>query len=172
VVNGRQLWLLVHIALASGFLHGFVVGSRALTDPGAGPAALRSRNRALVVMTVAAWTTVISGTWTVYSWYRAKPLAVTGSTLRYPQQWLLSHGRLGVWHDFGMEWKEHVGWLAPILATTVAVVATRHQDILRRDWRSRRLVVALFSLAIAAAIIAAGLGAAINKVAPNQFLGL
>lgn len=24
------------------------------------------------------------------------------------------------WHDFGMEWKEHVGWLVPLLLTAVA----------------------------------------------------
>jgi hypothetical protein len=135
------------------------------------PGIVRARNRAVVVMTVAAWLTVVTGTWTVYSWYRARP-PVPRLTLRYPQQWLLSHGRLGFWHEFGMEWKEHIGWLAPILATTVAVLVVGHQDVLRRDWRPRRLVGALFSLAIAAAVVAALLGAAINKVAPNQFLNL
>jgi hypothetical protein len=170
VLNGRQLWLLVHIGLGSAFFHGFVVGGRALTDSRARPETVAARKRAVVAMAAAAWLTVLTGTWTVYSWYRAKPVSA-GLTLRYPQQWLMSHERLAVWHDFGMEWKEHVGWLAPILATTVAVLVVRHQDVLNRDWRPRRLVSVLFSLAIAAAVVAAVLGAAINKVAPNQFLG-
>ncbi|HVW31955.1 MAG TPA: hypothetical protein VHL53_05400 [Acidimicrobiia bacterium] len=171
MITGRQLWLLAHIAAGSGFIHGFRAGGRSLADPHLSPAAVRARNRALVVMAVAAWLAVVSGTWTVYSWYRAKPV-VAGAALHYPQQWLVTHGRLGFWHEFGMEWKEHVGWLAPMLATTVAVVAIRHQDVLHRDWQPRRLVTAMFSAAVAAALIAAGLGAAINKVAPNQFLGL
>jgi hypothetical protein len=169
VLNGRQLWLLIHIGLGSAFLHGFVVGGRYLADVRARPEVARAGKRALATMAAAAWLTVLTGTWAVYSWYRAKPVSA-GSTLSYPQQWLMSHGRLGFWHDFGMEWKEHVGWFAPILATTVAVLVIRHQDVLRRDWRPRRLVSALFSLAVAAALVAALLGAVINKVAPNQFL--
>jgi len=30
------------------------------------------------------------------------------------------------WHTFGMEWKQHVAWLAPMLATLVAYVALRY----------------------------------------------
>ena len=170
MLSGRQLWLLIHIGLGSGFFHGFMVGGRALTDLRARPETVAARNRAVVAMAGAAWLTVLTGTWTVYSWYRAKPLS-PALTLRYPQQWLMSHDRLAVWHEFGMEWKEHVGWLAPILATTAAVLVIRHQSVLSHDWRPRRLVTALFSLAVAAAVVAAVLGAVINKVAPNQFLG-
>ena len=171
MLNVRQAWLLVHIGLGSGFLHGSLVGARTLTDLRNHPETDRARDRAVLVMAAAAWLTVITGTWTVYSWYRATPTSGV-PTLAYPKAWLVTHSHLAVWHEFGMEWKEHVGWLAPVLATTVAVMVIRHQSVLRADWRARRLVSALFSLALVAALIAAVLGAAINKVAPNQFLSM
>jgi hypothetical protein len=74
-----------------------------------------------VGMAAAAWVTVVTGTWIVYPWYRAKPPA-EASTLAYPQADLQGDSALLAWHDFGMEWKEHVAWLAPFLATAVAFV--------------------------------------------------
>ena len=171
MLNVRQVWLLVHIGLGSGFLHGFLVGARTLTAPHLGAREERARNRALLTMAVAAWLTVVTGTWTVYAWYRAKPIP-GASSLSFPKSWLTASHRLAVWHDFGMEWKEHIGWLAPILATAVSTLVIRHQPVLSADWRARRLVTAMFSLALLAALVAAVLGAAINKVAPNQFLSL
>jgi hypothetical protein len=63
-----------------------------------------------------------------------------------------------------------VGWLAPFLATAVAVVVLAHGDLVRRDRRVRRILGVLYTTAFLATIVAAGLGAAINKVAPNDFL--
>lgn len=122
------------------------------------------------MMTTAAWLTVITGTWMVYAWYRAEPPTAASSHLGYPKAYLVSDPKLAVWHEFGMEWKEHIGWLSPILATATAVVAVRHRSVLRRDWRVRRLALAMLALAFFAALVAAVLGAAINKAAPNQFL--
>jgi hypothetical protein len=48
-----------------------------------------------------------------------------------------------------MEWKEHVGWLAPIAATVVAFAVTYY-----------------FVVSFATAAIAGMFGAFINKVAP------
>jgi hypothetical protein len=170
LLTTRQAWLLAHIGLGSAFMHGFIGGARALLDPRHHPELERARARGAIVMATGAWLTVLTGTWGVYAWYRATPPAGS-SSLAYPKAWLIGHAHLAGWHEFGMEWKEHIGWLAPILATTVAVTAIRHRAVLRSDWRPRRLVVALFSLAFVAALVAAALGAAINKVAPNQFLG-
>jgi hypothetical protein len=63
-----------------------------------------------------------------------------------------------------------VGWLAPFLATAVAVIVLAHGELVRRDRRVRRVLGVLFTTAFAATVIAAGLGAAINKIAPNDFL--
>jgi hypothetical protein len=73
------------------------------------------------IMAIVAWITVITGTYIVYPWYRAT--APKGADLtQYPRAYLLKDPELAVWHNFGMEWKEHVAWLAPILATAVAFI--------------------------------------------------
>jgi hypothetical protein len=72
-------------------------------------------------MTIAAWLTVITGTWIVYPWYRAK-LPADADLHFFPRAYLLAEPQRAGWHTFGMEWKEHVAWLAPILATAVLYV--------------------------------------------------
>src|SRR3990172_12540305 len=72
----------------------------------------------VTVMAAAAWGTVITGTWIVYPWYRE---AIPSS----PKSKLLADASTADWHDFGMEWKEHIAWISPILATTVAFIVDR-----------------------------------------------
>src|SRR5262245_14738832 len=74
----------------------------------------------LAAMVVLAWFTVFSGTYIVYPWYRAVPPAGVTDLADYPRRLLLSSGRTSEWHNVGMEWKEHVAWLAPIAMTMVA----------------------------------------------------
>ena len=51
----------------------------------------------------------------------APPDGTTGDALRaFPRYFLLANEGLKEWHAFGMEWKEHVAWFAPLLATAVA----------------------------------------------------
>jgi hypothetical protein len=45
---------------------------------------------------------------------------------QYPRSYLLENPELAAWHNFGMEWKEHVAWMSPILATAVAYVVLRY----------------------------------------------
>jgi hypothetical protein len=54
-------------------------------------------------MAAIAWATVISGTYIVYPWYRAKPLAGTSDLSAYPRSLLLSSESTAQWHTFGME---------------------------------------------------------------------
>jgi hypothetical protein len=65
-----------------------------------------------------------------------------------------------------MEWKEHVAWLAPILATTVAYVVVRYGPNLATENCIRQGVMVLFTLAFLAAGIAGLFGAFIAKAAP------
>lgn len=80
---------------------------------------IRDRVRRLrigvVTMAVAAWGTVITGTWVVYPWYR-DPVADS------PRSVLLANPDLEDWHHFGTEWKDHVAWISPIMATVVAFI--------------------------------------------------
>jgi len=117
------------------------------------------------IMALLAWLTVIVGTWVVYPWYRASP--PEGADLRgYPRSYLLSDSNLAAWHTFGMEWKEHVAWLSPILATAVAYVVLRYGFRLADAPLVRWALIVLFVLAFLAAGVGGLLGAFITKVAP------
>jgi hypothetical protein len=174
-LSERDLWTVIHgMGLGAVFLLAFAGGLaelwdlRAETETGLG---LRRRLRRLVggtwTMAVVAWLTVITGTFIVYPWYRAKPPA--GASLAdYPRSYLLADPSRSGWHHFGMEWKEHVAWLSPILATAVAFVVLRYGRELVRQQRIRQVLVVMFSVAFFAAAAAGVFGAFINKVAPTR----
>jgi hypothetical protein len=84
----------------------------------------------------------------------------------YPKALLMSKPETEDWHEFGMEWKEHVGWLAPILATAVAVVATRYRQSLAGEPQLRQTMLAFLSAAFFCATVAGFFGAFLNKMAP------
>jgi hypothetical protein len=117
------------------------------------------------VMAVVSWLTVITGTYIVYPWYRARP-PEGADLLDYPRYFLLDNPNLAAWHTFGMEWKEHVAWFSPILATAVAFIVWRYGDKIAQNPKLRNALLILFVLAFAAAGIAGLLGAFITKAAP------
>jgi len=113
----------------------------------------------VTAMAVVAWLTVISGTWIVYPWYREQ-----GPDS--PRSQLLANPDTADWHEFGMEWKEHVAWISPILATAVAFIVLYYGNQLIRHERVRRTTMLLFVLAFVFAAVAGAFGAFITKVAP------
>jgi hypothetical protein len=169
VFTPNQLYLIVHVAVSVVFLHAFAGGLATIIRVPGGPIPRTIQIASVIGMALTAWATVVTGTWGTYPSYRADPPAGAGLDA-YPRAWLLSNDTTAWWHTFGMEWKEHVGWLAPFLATAVAVVVLAHGDLVRRDRRIRHVLAVMFTTAFAVSVIAAGLGAAINKVAPNDFL--
>jgi hypothetical protein len=86
--------------------------------------------------------------------------------LEYPRSFLLSNPNLAAWHTFGMEWKEHIAFIAPILATAVAFAVTYYREELAHREDVRRAALVLFTIAFLSAGIAGVFGAFINKVAP------
>jgi hypothetical protein len=110
-------------------------------------------------MAIICWITVISGTYIVYPWYRAKSPDSAKSKL-------LADASKAAWHTFGMEWKEHVAWIAPLLATAVALIVFRYREELAQRPEIRRAAMVLFVLAFLAAAVAGVFGAFINKAAP------
>jgi len=112
-------------------------------------------------MALIAWVTVVTGTYVVYPWYR-EPVPDS------PRSLLLADPDKAEWHRFGMEWKEHVAWLSPMLATAVAFIVLYYGNQLIVDRRLRWTATALFVLAFAAAGIPGLLGAFITKAAPLQ----
>lgn len=166
-VTTRELWTVLHgLIFGSLFLLAFaggIAGLYSLRPDWVTIAGIRERLRRLLagtwVMAAVAWITVLSGTYVVYPWYRAR---VPDS----PRSLLLANPATAKWHTFGMEWKEHVGWFAPILATAVAFLVAYYGTQLAEDSRLRRAAIWLFTLAFVAAAIAGLFGAFLNKVAP------
>ncbi|MBI4546122.1 MAG: hypothetical protein HY703_13060 [Gemmatimonadetes bacterium] len=166
-MTSREFWTVIHglllgsiylLAFAGGFAGLWSLRKDLITERG-----LKERMRRLYIgvsmMAILSWATVITGTYIVYPWYRA-------STPTSPRSMLLADPETEQWHTFGMEWKEHVAWLAPILATAVAfIVITYGKDLAQRA-SLRKFTLALFCAAFAAAAIAGLFGAFINKVAP------
>jgi hypothetical protein len=120
----------------------------------------------VVGMAVVAWVTVVTGTWIVYPWYRATPPAGTTDLTDFPKALLLKSPGKEDWHEFGMEWKEHIAWISPILATAVAFIVVYYGKQLIVDKKLRYTSMGLFVLAFAAAGVAGLLGAFITKAAP------
>jgi hypothetical protein len=121
----------------------------------------------LIAMVAAGWAAVLSGATIVYPWYRA--VAPAGADLAlYPQRLLMSHPTTAGWHNFGMEWKEHVAWIAPMAGTMVAWVLLKHRAAWNAHRAVRTTVLGFAAVAFLAALIAGGWGAMINKKAPVQ----
>jgi hypothetical protein len=119
----------------------------------------------LAAMVILSWLTVFSGAYIIYPWYRAVPPADVVDLADYPRRLLLSSGKTSEWHNIGMEWKEHVAWLAPIAMTMVAYVTMKY----RRSITHRKMRFAVLGFAVAAFIatgIAGAFGAFLNKYAP------
>ena len=119
----------------------------------------------LVVMVILAWGAVLSGAYIVYPWYRAVP--PTGANLAdFPKFLLSSSPTTSKWHTLGMEWKEHVAWLAPIAITMVAYVTAKYGRALVRPRQLRTAVLAFALVAFVATGVAGAFGAFLNKYAP------
>lgn len=163
----HEFWTLVHgMVFGAVFLLGFAGGLEGLwslrphlmTAEGIRGRALRLKI-GTTAMAVAAWGTVLTGTWIVYPWYRED---VPDS----PRSVLLADPAREQWHHFGMEWKEHIAGISPILATLVAFIVLYYGAGLILHERLRRTTLALFVLAFAIAAVAGILGALITKTAP------
>lgn len=169
----REFWTVIHgMGLGTIFLLAFsggLAGLWSLRPEWITVAGVRERLYRLIagtwIMAIMAWLTIITGTYAVYPWYRAKPPSGADLT-QFPRSYLLADPHLAEWHKFGMEWKEHVAWLSPILATAVAYIVIRYGSQLAREEKIRNALMVLFILAFVTAGVAGLFGAFINKVAP------
>ncbi len=121
---------------------------------------------ASVALAVLAWLAVLSGTYVAYPWYRATPPAGTTDLRLFPRSFLLGNPNLSAWHNFAMEWKEHLAWFSPWLATAVAAIVSAYGAHIGRDERLRRALIVLLILAFAIGGVAGVLGALVTKAAP------
>ena len=163
----REWWGLIHgmgfgalflLAFAGGLAGLYSLRPELVTVAGVAER-MRRLKVGVVAMAVAAWGTVLTGTFVVYPWYRE-------SSKTSPRSLLLADPNTKDWHHFGMEWKEHIAWIAPILATVVAFIVLYYGTNLIRHPRVRRTAIALYVMAFGFAGVAGALGAFITKVAP------
>lgn len=173
-ISVREGWTVLHgMLFGAAFMVAFaggLAGMYSLRPEWVTVAGVKERLLRLKVgmwaMALIAWATVVSGTFIVYPWYRAKPPEGITDLTSYPRYWLLASESTAGWHQFGMEWKEHVGWLAPIAATVVAFAVTYYGPSLAKRVGERRALMVFFVVSFAAASIAGIFGAFINKIAP------
>jgi hypothetical protein len=163
----REWWALIHgIIFGAFFLLAFsggLAGLWSLRSEWVTAEGLQERVRRLkigtVTMALAAWGTVITGTWIVYPWYRSK-------SPDSPKSMLTADPATADWHTFGMEWKEHIAWIAPILATVAAGLVVYYGAYLARNRTVRNIAIGFFVAAFATAAVAGIFGALITKAAP------
>ena len=173
-ITTRDLWTIFHgMGLGALFMLAFsgaIAELYRLSAPGV-PAQLGAQERNLLnfhlaAMVVLAWLAVLTGAYIVYPWYRAVPPAGVTDLAGYPRSLLLSSGRTSEWHRIGMEWKEHVAWVAPIAITMVAYVTMKYQRAVVRLQQMRLAVLTFTAAAFIATGIAGAFGALLNKYAP------
>jgi len=166
-LGNREFWALIHgLVLGGAFLITFtggLAGFYSLRPELVTPEGVADRIRRLsigtTVMAMITWLTVIVGTWVVYPWYRE-------DIPESPRSKLLANPDTKDWHEFAMEWKEHVAWIAPMLATAAAFLVLYYRADLVRNPVARRVAMGLFVLVFLCAAVAGLLGALITKKAP------
>ncbi len=175
-ITARSLWTLIH-GMGFGALY-LMACSGALVElyrrycSPHGPEIKLEDERFLRIylsaMAVLAWLAVLTGAYIIYPWYRAVPPSGAASLAAFPQRLLLSSPTTSGWHSIGMEWKEHVAWLAPISITMAAGVFSQYGRNLRVQPGVRAAVLGFVWISLLAAGIAGFFGAMLNKNAPVE----
>jgi uncharacterized membrane protein len=173
-ISARALMSDIHGMLFGGFfvmaIFGIIVelfGSTFVKQPSELTARGRSLKRFYLIATAAlGWVAVLLGAYVVYPWYRAIPPAGVTNLAAFPQRLLLSRPGTSGWHELGMEWKEHIGWFAPIVMTMVAYVLIKHRLVMNKYPQIRTTVLLFALVALFAGSVAGFFGAMIVDHAP------
>jgi hypothetical protein len=172
-ITMRGLWTLIH-GMGFGGLYllacsGAIIELWRHYSPAASTSTSASDERFfrvyLISMASLAWLAVLTGAYIVYPWYRATPPAGTNFAAA-PQQFLMRNAATIGWHSIGMEWKEHVAWLAPIAITMAAAVFIRYGRTIRHHPHLRNVVLCFVVVSLIATGIACFFGAEIKDRSP------
>ncbi len=171
--TSREWWTALHgMAFGFGFILFFTAAlalvltleSRLLTPEGL------KRNVLLLkisgtAIAVLSWLAVFIGSYVVYPWYRAAPPQGTTDLSLFPRSRLLANPPVSGWHNFGMEWKEHLGWVVPVIATVAFYLIWRYGGKLAEEKGIRWTLFVILCVAFVLAGIVGVLGAIITKEA-------
>ncbi|HEX6925284.1 MAG TPA: hypothetical protein VF167_07630 [Longimicrobiaceae bacterium] len=172
----RSLWTMIHgVVLGGGGLLALAAALAAIylliPRPQDGGVAV-DRSRSIAGLTgfsaLMLWLATLVGTYVIFPPYRATPPDGATDLAAYPRALLLADPSNEWLHRFAMESKEHVPFIASMLATAVAFVAWRYRQRLTREPSLRRMATALLAIAFALVAYVSLLGVFVNKVAPLQ----
>jgi hypothetical protein len=173
--TNRSIWTMVHgIALGGGALMGlaaalFAVRAMGTANPSdVGKSQSRSLTGLLVFVAAVLWLTVLVGTYVTFPPYRATPPEGLADLSQYPRSLIQSNPGTVWLHAFAMEIKEHVPWIAAMLATAVAFVGVRYRSRLLTDSQLRGMATTLLGICFVLVCCVAILGVFVNKVAPLE----
>jgi hypothetical protein len=172
----RSIWTMVHgmglggaalLALAAAL---FALYLMRRGDTAASGATDASRPIALLTAFIAImlWLATFVGTYIVFPAYRVAPPEGAADLSLYPRSMLLADPSTAWLHAFAMETKEHLPFIAAILASAVAFVAWRYRRDLLANPQLRRIATAFLALCFAIVAWVSLLGVFVNKVAPLE----
>ena len=127
-----------------------------------------SFSRVTLMSAILLWASVFGGTFLVFPLYRAAPPEGLTMLAEFPRALLMSNPDTRWLHAFAMEIKEHMPWIAAMLATAAAFIARRHRATLLADGSLRKVVSTLLSVTFVIVSFVAILGVFVNKVAPLE----
>ena len=156
-------------------LHGFVLGLAFLVAFGGGvmnlgtlghdwapeefARVLRKVKTYVWIVALSTWLMVITGTYISYVPYRAPGPAS-------PKSKVLAAADTAWLHNFAMEWKEHIAWAAPLLATAALFIVVCYGAQLAARNDLRRAAMLFLVLAFVSSVIGSLLGFFIYKAVP------
>jgi hypothetical protein len=181
--SGPGIWTMVHgivfggaalmalsaalFALYAARIRNRDAGSGGASRPAAESAA---ESRALAGLTVfvavTLWLAVLVGTYVIFPPYRATPPAGLTDLSQYPRALIHASQDTAWLHSFAMESKEHLPWIASMLATAVAFVSVRYRSRVLTDARLRHMATTLLAICFALVAFVSLMGIFVNKVAP------
>jgi hypothetical protein len=167
----RSILTMVHgIGVGGAALMGLTAAMFYLYATRTSVAASPRESRALAAITsftaVMLWLTVLAGTYIIFPPYRATPPAGTIDLSQFPRSLLQASADTAWLHAFAMESKEHMPWIAAMLATAVAFVSTRYRSAVVADASLRNMAIALLAICFALVAFVSLMGVFVNKVAP------
>ena len=170
----RSIWTMIHgIVLSGGALMALSAALFSLRTIHAGhatEAVALVQSRYLVWLTVfisvMLWLTVIVGTYVTFPPYRAIPPEGLVDLRAFPKSLIQSDPSTEWLHSFAMEAKEHIPWIAAMLATAVTFVSVRYRSQMLSDAWLNRTATTFLGICLVLVSIIALLGVFINKVAP------
>jgi hypothetical protein len=170
----RSIWTMVHGIVLSGAaliaLSAALFSMLAMREADGHVVATRSQSRSLarlaVLTALVLWLAVLVGTYIIFPLYRATPPEGAIDLSQYPRSLILANPDTAWLHRFAMESKEHMPWIASMLATAVAFVGVRYRSRLLNDPELRNMATTLLAICFVLVSFVGLMGVFINKVAP------